>query len=185
MQCLLPEGVTAAAEIFSVVTLNGIPSVGSLVLALATACLLYRSQRKRSVLEASPTVRVVVTAANRLSQRVTRMSLAITWMFLVLTLPYYITHSIQMALGGSADSILSSITYEVFVFLMYANSAVNCFMYLLVAKQFRRDFVALFKNICGGDELVMNVIPRASSIATISSGRSAEGQNCKVNESVV
>ena len=80
----------------------------------------------------------IVSKDKAIPKRVTAMSLIAAWAFFVLTFPTSVYEGL-ITFSKEAHVSVSDWLYELFVYLLYFNSAINFYLYLGVAKKFRAD----------------------------------------------
>ena len=108
-----------------------LPWLITLGFTVAMSVELYRDNKTRAQ-------RLNVVANKTTIRRVTTMSLSVAWMFFILTFPTSIYEAIRLLMKEKVK--ISPFLYELFVYLLYLNSAINFYLYIIVAHKFREDF---------------------------------------------
>ena len=78
-----------------------------------------------------------VKGDRQILRKVTLMSISVAWMFFCLTFPFTTYEAIRVTYTKVP---LSPFVYELFAYFLYLNSAVNFYLYMVIATQFRNDF---------------------------------------------
>lgn len=135
-----------------------LPWILALGFALAMSYELYKHRIVRKT-------RLSVNTDNSRSKKVTRMTIYTNWVFFALTFPYSIYLSISI-LSPSSQPIVSPVTYEALAYLLYLNSAINFYLYLVASKTFRRDVLNLLARVvCSKRFRTISTLHTASSIS--------------------
>ena len=78
-----------------------------------------------------------VKVDRQILRKVTSMSISVAWMFFCLTFPTTVYEAIRVTYTKVS---LPPFLYELFVYFLYLNSAVNFYLYMVIGTQFRNDF---------------------------------------------
>ena len=138
----LPKNTVEAYVIARIVLFDRlVPWIIILVFTIAMTIELCQSTRRRQV-------DLNCTTSKDIPRRVAAMSLVVAWAFFILTFPTSIYEGVR-TFSTHHQFTLSTWLYELFVYLLYLNSAINFYLYISVAKKFRNDVNTLIckKNI--------------------------------------
>ena len=82
----------------------------------------------------------------KLSRRVTAMSLIVSWGFFFLTFPTSIDYGMRVLEYVHGKMLhVSAFLYDLWVYLLYLNSALNFYLYVMGSARFRKDFVDMLR----------------------------------------
>ena len=91
-------------------------------------------------------------ASKTRENQVTRILLAVSIMFLVLTMPFFFVRILYTIIDRKQNIPVYKLTLQIAEILMYTNSAINFYLYCLAGSKFRRDAINLFCRCCRGKQ---------------------------------
>ena len=128
----LPKDFSTVYQMLRIILVDRLlPWVVTLAFTVVTTVYIYRGNKKSTKdLRANRKEKTSI-------RRVTSMSLSVAWVFFILTFPTSIFETIRIL---SNESSVTLFLYELFVYFLYLNSAINFYLYLIVSYKFRDDF---------------------------------------------